>query len=93
MRQCGIVAFGILKEIDARHEAIPFMKGYTVFTRADHRTARILLRKAGSPAGFGAAHCACGRIHATHEARQGQPDFVTFRCEHCGRTEKSICEE
>jgi hypothetical protein len=32
-------------------------------------------------------------VLAVHEARQGKPDFVTFRCEHCGRTEKFICEE
>ena len=37
----------------------------------------------------------CGKtmVLATRGARQGKPDFVIFRCEHCGRTEKFICEE
>ena len=37
---------------------------------------------------------ACGKIMvvAGHEAREGKPDFITFRCMQCGRTERFICE-
>ena len=37
---------------------------------------------------------ACGKtmVVAAQEAREGEPDFIIFRCEHCGRTEKFICE-
>jgi predicted RNA-binding Zn-ribbon protein involved in translation (DUF1610 family) len=38
---------------------------------------------------------ACGKtmLLAAHETREGKPDFVTFRCEQCGRSEKFISEE
>jgi hypothetical protein len=37
---------------------------------------------------------ACGKIMvvAAQEAREGKPDFITFRCTQCGRTERFICE-
>jgi predicted RNA-binding Zn-ribbon protein involved in translation (DUF1610 family) len=37
----------------------------------------------------------CGAILtvATHEAREGNPDFITFRCPNCGRSEKFLCDE
>ncbi|WP_298255064.1 hypothetical protein [Bradyrhizobium sp.] len=37
----------------------------------------------------------CGTIMnvAAHEARETKPDFIIFRCPHCGRTEKFLCEE
>ena len=36
----------------------------------------------------------CGErmLFAGLEARKGKPDFVTFRCERCGRSEKFVCE-
>jgi hypothetical protein len=39
----------------------------------------------------------CPRCHlpmllAAHEVRDGKPDFLTFRCEQCGRSEKFVCE-
>jgi hypothetical protein len=38
---------------------------------------------------------ACGRSMAIalHEARKGAPDFSTFRCEKCARSERLVCEE
>lgn len=37
---------------------------------------------------------ACGKTMsvAAVEEQQDHPTFITFRCEHCGRTEKFICE-
>jgi hypothetical protein len=37
---------------------------------------------------------ACGKIMvvAGQEAREDKPDFITFRCAQCGRTERFICE-
>ncbi|WP_426615761.1 hypothetical protein [Bradyrhizobium sp. McL0616] len=37
----------------------------------------------------------CGKtmLIANYETREGKPDFINFRCEHCGRSEKFICEE
>jgi tRNA(Ile2) C34 agmatinyltransferase TiaS len=37
---------------------------------------------------------ACGKpmLLAGQETRDG-PDFIIFRCERCGRTEKFVCEE
>lgn len=37
---------------------------------------------------------ACGNLMIVGgvEARDDQPDFITFRCEKCGRTEKFICD-
>jgi hypothetical protein len=37
---------------------------------------------------------ACGKLMIVGgvEARDDQPDFITFRCEKCGRTEKFICD-
>ena len=37
---------------------------------------------------------ACGKIMsvAAVEERGEFPSFITFRCMHCGRTEKFICE-
>ena len=36
----------------------------------------------------------CGAILtlAAHEARETKPDFITFRCAKCGRSEKFVCE-
>jgi peptide subunit release factor 1 (eRF1) len=39
----------------------------------------------------------CPRCHlpmllAANEVRDGKPDFLTFRCEQCGRSEKFVCE-
>lgn len=30
---------------------------------------------------------------ATDEVREGKPEFLTFRCVTCNRTEKVMCEE
>lgn len=38
-------------------------------------------------------HCGKTMVVAGVEARDGNPDFIAFRCENCGRTEKFICEE
>jgi tRNA(Ile2) C34 agmatinyltransferase TiaS len=37
----------------------------------------------------------CGTIMmvAGHEVRETKPDFITFRCKRCGRSEKYVCEE
>jgi predicted RNA-binding Zn-ribbon protein involved in translation (DUF1610 family) len=37
----------------------------------------------------------CGAIMtvAAHEVRETKPDFITFRCPNCGRSEKFLCEE
>ena len=37
----------------------------------------------------------CGAIMmlAGHEVREMEPDFITFRCEKCGRSEKYICDD
>jgi hypothetical protein len=37
----------------------------------------------------------CGALMtvAAHEARETKPDFITFRCQSCGRSEKFLCEE
>lgn len=37
----------------------------------------------------------CGAIMtvATQEARETKPDFISFRCPNCGRTEKFLREE
>jgi ribosomal protein S27AE len=37
----------------------------------------------------------CGILTAlaTHEAREMKPDFITFRCAKCGRSERFVCEE
>jgi hypothetical protein len=37
----------------------------------------------------------CGALMmlAGHEVREGKPDFITFRCQSCGRTEKYVCDE
>lgn len=37
----------------------------------------------------------CGAIRtvAAHEAREMKPDFMSFRCPNCGRSEKFLCEE
>jgi RNase P subunit RPR2 len=37
--------------------------------------------------------CRLPMLLAAHEVRTGKPDFVTFRCERCGRSEKFVCEE
>jgi transposase-like protein len=38
---------------------------------------------------------ACGSPMAIvlHEARENRPDFSTFRCDDCARSEKFVCEE
>ena len=37
----------------------------------------------------------CGKtmVVAAVEERGDQPGFITFRCMHCGHTEKFICEQ
>jgi predicted RNA-binding Zn-ribbon protein involved in translation (DUF1610 family) len=37
----------------------------------------------------------CGALMtlAAHEAREAKPDFITFRCPNCGRSEKFLCDE
>jgi hypothetical protein len=38
---------------------------------------------------------ACGALMAVaaHETRETKPDFIVFRCEGCGRSEKFVCDE
>jgi hypothetical protein len=37
----------------------------------------------------------CGTLMmvAGHEVREAKPDFITFRCKKCGRSEKFVCDE
>jgi hypothetical protein len=37
----------------------------------------------------------CGTLMmlAGREVRETKPDFITFRCEWCGRSEKYVCDE
>ena len=37
----------------------------------------------------------CGTLMmvAGHEVRDTKPDFITFRCKRCGRSEKYVCDE
>jgi hypothetical protein len=37
----------------------------------------------------------CGAIMtvATQESRDAKPDFITFRCASCGRSERFLCDE
>ena len=37
----------------------------------------------------------CGTVMtvASHEVRETKPNFITFRCGFCGRSEKYACEE
>jgi tRNA(Ile2) C34 agmatinyltransferase TiaS len=37
----------------------------------------------------------CGTLMmvAGHEVRDAKPDFITFRCKRCGRSEKYVCDE
>lgn len=37
----------------------------------------------------------CGALMtvAAHETRETKPDFITFRCASCGRSERFLCEE
>ncbi|MGB6397315.1 MAG: hypothetical protein WBF73_16765, partial [Bradyrhizobium sp.] len=37
--------------------------------------------------------CRLPMLLAGHEVREDKPDFVTFRCERCGRSEKFVCED
>jgi ribosomal protein S27AE len=37
--------------------------------------------------------CSHPMVLAGHESREGKPDFVTFRCMKCGRTERFITDE
>jgi hypothetical protein len=37
--------------------------------------------------------CGAVMMMAGHEVRETKPDFITFRFERCGRTEKYICDE
>jgi hypothetical protein len=37
--------------------------------------------------------CGAIMILAGQEVREIEPDFVTFRCERCGRSEKYICDD
>lgn len=37
----------------------------------------------------------CGAVMtvATHESREAKPDFITFRCGNCGRSERFLCDD
>jgi hypothetical protein len=37
----------------------------------------------------------CGKLMtvAARESRETKPDFITFRCAGCGRSEKFVCDE
>jgi predicted RNA-binding Zn-ribbon protein involved in translation (DUF1610 family) len=37
----------------------------------------------------------CGKVMmvAGHEVSETKPDYIIFRCEKCGRSEKYICDE
>jgi predicted RNA-binding Zn-ribbon protein involved in translation (DUF1610 family) len=37
----------------------------------------------------------CGKVMmvAGHEVNEAKPDYIIFRCEQCGRSEKFICDE
>ena len=37
--------------------------------------------------------CAKIMVLSSHEIREIKPDFLTFRCEHCGRSEKFISDD
>ena len=37
--------------------------------------------------------CSTQMTIAAHKVRQPKPDFITFRCPNCGRSEKFLCEE
>ena len=37
-------------------------------------------------------NCSTLMVVATHEVRETKPDFITFRCGGCGRSEKYVCE-
>jgi transposase-like protein len=37
--------------------------------------------------------CGCAMAIVLHEARDKGPDFSTFRCEECSRSERFVCEE
>jgi hypothetical protein len=37
--------------------------------------------------------CGTLMVVAAHEARETKPDFITFRCINCGRSEKFLSEE
>ena len=36
--------------------------------------------------------CHLPMLLVAREVRDGKPDFLTFRCEQCGRSEKFVCE-
>src|SRR5947209_2822980 len=38
-------------------------------------------------------HCRRPMLLAAREVREGKPDFLTFLCETCGRSEKFVCED
>jgi hypothetical protein len=38
-------------------------------------------------------HCGTVMMLAGQEVRETKPDFITFRCERCGRSEKYLCDE
>jgi hypothetical protein len=35
----------------------------------------------------------CPMVIALHEVRKNSPDFSTYRCDYCARSEKFVCEE
>jgi predicted RNA-binding Zn-ribbon protein involved in translation (DUF1610 family) len=37
--------------------------------------------------------CGSPMVIALHEVRKNSPDFSTYRCDYCARSEKFICEE
>jgi DNA-directed RNA polymerase subunit M/transcription elongation factor TFIIS len=37
--------------------------------------------------------CGTLMVIAAHEASETKPDFITFRCKNCGRSEKYLSEE
>ena len=36
--------------------------------------------------------CRLPMLLAAREVRDGKPEFLTFRCEQCGRSQKFVCE-
>ena len=38
-------------------------------------------------------HCCTLMMVAGHEVREAKPDFITFRCKSCGRSEKFVCDQ
>jgi hypothetical protein len=37
--------------------------------------------------------CGTLMVVATQEVRETKPDFISFQCKRCGRSEKYVCDE